>query len=422
MRLDFAGHEQLRTGQLGVASVERPRADPAAPGVHPDHAGQRRAARHRPHDDDDPVAAADPRDGGRPSRSCRSSALRLRNDRVPRLVGRPAAGRRGRRRRRRSGQRGADREGLRRRGPRESNVSPRAARMLYRARLRLVRLQATTTSTLSVGARPGPGGGARRSADGWPCGGPVARHLPVLLQLSRAARAAGADAGVRRRRGAAGQGRRRARPRRPRCQLRGRRCPRCRDRSGRCGARSCSRTCSSATGGPSRCSTGSTCASAPGEVVALVGGSGSGKSTVAGPAPPVLRPARTAGSCSTGSTCAPWRWRRSAATDRGGVRGSVPVLRHGPREHRLRPTRRIAMPTCAPRPRSPTRSSFIEALPERVRHRRRRTRPHPVGRTAPAHRTGPRRRVGSGDPRARRRHLGRRHRRPRRRSTPRCAP
>ena len=63
---------------------------------------------------------------------------------------------------------------------------------------------------------------------------------------------------------------------------------------------------------------------------------------------------------------------------------------------------------------------FIAELPDGLRHGRRRTGPHAVGRAAPAHRAGPRPAHRPRDPGARRRHLGRRQ--PDRARDPRDAP
>ena len=73
-----------------------------------------------------------------------------------------------------------------------------------------------------------------------------------------------------------------------------------------------------------------------GEAVALVGATGSGKTTVARLLPAVLRRRGGPRAASTASTCASIERARAAEGHRHRVRGHVPVLRHGPREHRVR--------------------------------------------------------------------------------------
>ena len=80
---------------------------------------------------------------------------------VPGAVGRAAARRRGRGRRRRSGHRRARGEGLRPGGPRARRASPTTSEGLYRSRVRTVRLQARYSSALQAIPAFGQVGGAR---------------------------------------------------------------------------------------------------------------------------------------------------------------------------------------------------------------------------------------------------------------------
>ena len=96
---------------------------------------------------------------------------------------------------------------------------------------------------------------------------------------------------------------------------------------------------------------------APGETVALVGSSGSGKSTVGAAAAALLRRARRARSRSTASTCATSRSQSLRRQHRRGVRGLVPVLRldHAPTSRSAGPTR--PRPRSRPRRAPPRRTS-----------------------------------------------------------------
>ena len=121
----------------------------------------------------------------------------------------------------------------------------------------------------------------------------------------------------------------------------------------------------------------------------------------------VLRPA--------GRRAAP-RWRaaagaaarRPAARARAGVRGGVPVLRHDPGQHRLRPPGRHRRrgPRGGPCGAGP---SVRRVAARGLRHARRRAGAHALRWAAAADRAGPRRADRPARPRARRRHLRGRH-------------
>ena len=169
---------------------------------------------------------------------------------------------------------------------------------------------------------------------------------------------------------------------------------------------------------------------APGETVALVGPPGSGKSTVALLLPRFYDPQDGRAAPRRGAAAVAAAGRPAQRAGRG-VRGGVPVLRHHPGQHRLRPPRRHGRARSWPRREAAQAHEFIDEPARRLRHGGRRARAHAVRRPAPAGRAGPgaaHRPAGAGarrrDVRGRHRHRGRDPRRRcarSRRAAPRCS-
>ena len=264
--------------------------------------------------------------------------------RVPGHVGRPAARRRGGRRGRRGGHRRAGRQGLRAGGARAAPPRRRGAAPLRAPGPGWCGSRPLFTPTLQAIPALGPGRRCSPSAAGWRSNGEHharARSWPSPPTWCSWSRPVRMLAGALRRR-PAGPRRRpsgsstsstptplvveRARRRRPRRRSRGE--VALRGRALRLHPRA------------NRCSTASTCTSRAGEIVALVGASGSGKSTVTR----CCCPAST--TSPTGRVTIDGVDVRDVTLDSlrrqvgRRVRGRLPVLRLGPRQHRLRPPRR----------------------------------------------------------------------------------
>ena len=161
---------------------------------------------------------------------------------------------------------------------------------------------------------------------------------------------------------------------------------------------------------PRRCSTTSTCGCPPGRTVAVVGPTGSGKSTLVNLIPRLFDPP-------PGTVLVDGHDVRDLplATLRGRRRlraaGDVPLLRHPAGQRRLRtPRGRRTERTPRGRPRSPSSPRTCSDFPAGLRHLRGRARDHALGRAEAARGPGPGPRHGSAHPGARRRSLLRRHR------------
>ncbi len=129
----------------------------------------------------------------------------------------------------------------------------------------------------------------------------------------------------------------------------------------------------------------STCTCSPGETVAMVGRTASGKTTVATPA---ARASTTSPAARSGSTATTSATSRSRACARQiGVVLDEPFLFSVSIRDNIAYGRPDARSTrFGPRPAPPAPSEFIDGAPGRLRHGRRRARLHALGRAAPADR------------------------------------
>ena len=285
-----------------------------------------------------------------------------------------------------------------------------AAGGLYASRSRLVRLQARYSPALQAIPAYGQVGvlAARRLARAERRD--LARHLPRVLHLPHPARRAGADVRRAVRDRPAGARRWRAHPRHPRRQH-----PR-----GRGARRRSSCPSSAATSASSGVRFGYTRSApvldgfdlhvAPGEVIALVGASGSGKSTVTGLLPRFYDVA-------DGRVTIDGVDVRTVTLD--SLRRQVGVVFedaflfsdtvHANIAYGAPDATDAAVRAAAD---AAGRDPLHRRAPRRLRHRRRRARPHALGRPAPAHRARPGHPQRPARPAARRRHVGgrRRHR------------
>ena len=255
------------------------------------------------------------------------------------------------------------------RRPREVATLEAGARRLYGERLRAARLTARLNPALrgAAHARPGRGDRPRRLARAQRVDHP--RHVPRVHHLRRRARRArpgmlgalvvagparpgGRRAGVR-------PGRLAARRRRPGAPGRAAR---------RARSASSSTTSRSATRAASRCSTGVSLARRAGRDARAGRAAGLGQVDGRAAAAALLRPAGRASCASAGVPLPSLRAGRPAPRAGRGVRGGVPVLRHHPGQHRLRPPRRHRRRGAAP-PRGPRRShAFVDEPARRLRH------------------------------------------------------
>ena len=213
-------------------------------------------------------------------------------------------------------------------------------KVLYGVRMRAVRLQARyqpLLETIPVLAQVAVLGsrrldGAARSDH--------PRHLPGVLDLRHPVRRPGPPARRRPDRRPAGPGRRRPDLPAARHRAGDHRRARRRRAARSCAARSSCAASGSATTTRTPSSTASTSTSRPGERVALVGSSGSGKSTVTRLVQRLLDPDEGQ-VLVDGHDVRRVTLALAPPSGRRGVRGELPVLRLHRGEHRLRPARRV---------------------------------------------------------------------------------
>ena len=158
-----------------------------------------------------------------------------------------------------------------------------------------------------------------------------------------------------------------------------------------------------------RCSRTSTSSSSPGETVALIGHTGSGKTTLAVARPALLRRDRAAAMTIDGVDVRDVTLASLRRDDRRRLAGSVPLLGDGAREHRVRPRRTRPTRRSSAAAQLAQAHEFIDAAAGRLRHGHRRARDHALGRPAPAARDRARahHRPAHPDPRRRDRLRGR---------------
>ncbi len=186
--------------------------------------------------------------------------------------------------------------------------------------------------------RPGGDPRARRLAGAAPRDHP--RDLPRLLDLHRPADGAGPAAGRRADDRPAGPGRGRAHLPAARPAAGHRRRAGCRRAARRCAARSPSPTSHFAYGDGAPVLEGFDLHVAPGERVAIVGPERQRQVDRGHARLALLRPRPRAPCWSTATTCATVTLQLAAPPGRRRLRGELPLLRLGARQHRLRPPRR----------------------------------------------------------------------------------
>ena len=128
--------------------------------------------------------------------------------------------------------------------------------------------------------------------------------------------------------------------------------------AGRRAASSAAPACGSATGDARRAAARSTCTCRPGRRSRWSARTGAGKTTIARLVGPLLRPGRGRGAARRRRP-ARARRRRPAARGRDGDPGELPVLRHGRRQHRVRPAGRDRRARSRRRPQAIGAHDFI---------------------------------------------------------------